>query len=67
MPLLDRPDLLEQLKQENAALRAALLKQWESNHSEHCDWKWPHSDGEDCMWPLPTVLQNHHALWRAAL
>lgn len=39
-----------------AQLREELWKQWEINHSEHCDREWPHAEGKYCHWPLPKVL-----------
>ena len=47
------------LEQENNKLRKELLEQWEYNHSEHCQFKWPH-DGI-CNWPLPTLIQKEEA------
>lgn len=38
-----------------AELEAALMKEWQVNHSEHCQNQWPH-DGV-CHWPMPDCLQ----------
>jgi hypothetical protein len=37
-------------------LTEELLRQWESNHSEHCGSIYPH-EGE-CHWPKPAVLSR---------
>ncbi len=40
--------------EERHELRQELFRQWEVNHSEHCENRWPHTG--DCYWPPPAVL-----------
>lgn len=42
--------------QEIEELRRELFRQWELNHSEHCENNWPHPG--DCHWPPPKVLRH---------
>lgn len=39
-----------------ADLAVELWRQWEYNHSEHCGGVLPHSEDEECYWPLPDAL-----------
>lgn len=55
--VLDRPEI-ESLLEENAALRAELLDQWEYNHFEHCGRTWPHAVGQFCGWPRPDLIRD---------
>ena len=42
---------------EIAELRKELVRQWETNHSEHCGIPippWPHDRA--CKWPMPALV-----------
>lgn len=49
-------------------LTRELVRQWYSNHQEHCSGVWPHTLGGvwphmfgntlDCYWPLPECLKH---------
>ena len=41
-----------------ADIRAELRHQWEFNHSERCDRRWPHPEGTRCHWPPPEELDD---------
>jgi hypothetical protein len=56
-PLLERKTQMGR-RQLSPRLLAALLVEWEFNHSEHCSDEWPHPEGRRCHWPQPEVLSG---------
>jgi hypothetical protein len=49
------PETWRELKQEIRELRQELFRQWEINHSDHCENTWPHA--AECHWPPPDLLR----------
>lgn len=41
---------------ERLALRREVMRQWISNHYEHCCEDIPCRNKDGCQWPLPAVL-----------
>ena len=54
-----RQHLIDKLTLENAKLRTELWEQWELNHSEYCDNRWPHPDRPTCFHPPPAILSGY--------